>query len=330
MTDLIYPYTFEGGQKAVASEVNANFDAVKMFANGINATISELQTAIAALEKKPTREMFDVYFSFSGTPPVGAYPLWTGETITNCKLLFPDFWRKLLQMAHTNQVPVVESNAAFDEKVATFSQCPAFYIDELNGHVRLPKITRFISSISELSELGNAVNDQIKSHTHNIKNVPILNTSNPNAYLFHRDGARVRTSGYTASEAAGGNETYPKHVKLCLYLQVANNTNEIAAMDTQSIAESLSSAIFRMHNEYNDLSSKLESTACGVLKFLDTEVPVASWHSDNTYNDYPFAADLSLEKVDETRSASVVFNLNEAVSGNFAPICDTFSGGVRI
>lgn len=41
-TNLIYPYTFEGGKKAVASEVNANFDAVRMFANGINATLSDI------------------------------------------------------------------------------------------------------------------------------------------------------------------------------------------------------------------------------------------------------------------------------------------------
>ncbi len=65
-TNLIYPYTFEGGKKAVASEVNANFDAVRMFANGINATLSDIQTAIADLQKKPTREMFDIYFSITG------------------------------------------------------------------------------------------------------------------------------------------------------------------------------------------------------------------------------------------------------------------------
>ena len=38
-TNLVYPYEFEGGKKAVASEVNANFEAVKSFANGINADL---------------------------------------------------------------------------------------------------------------------------------------------------------------------------------------------------------------------------------------------------------------------------------------------------
>ena len=40
-TNLVYPYEFEGGTKAVASEVNANFEAVKVFANGINATLND-------------------------------------------------------------------------------------------------------------------------------------------------------------------------------------------------------------------------------------------------------------------------------------------------
>ena len=83
MNDLIitYPYKFEGGEKAVASEVNANFDQVKQFASSVNQTINELQAAISALEKRPTREMFDIYFSITGETPVGAFPLWTGEKI---------------------------------------------------------------------------------------------------------------------------------------------------------------------------------------------------------------------------------------------------------
>ena len=55
-TNLVYPYEFEGGTKAVASEVNANFEAVKVFANGINATLTDIQSAINDLQSKPTRE----------------------------------------------------------------------------------------------------------------------------------------------------------------------------------------------------------------------------------------------------------------------------------
>ena len=45
-TNLIYPYVYEGGKKAVANEVNANFEAVKAFSNGVNATLTDIKTAI--------------------------------------------------------------------------------------------------------------------------------------------------------------------------------------------------------------------------------------------------------------------------------------------
>lgn len=92
-TNLVYPYELQGGQRAVASEVMANFEAVQLFAQGINTTINEFQAAISDLKNKPTREMFDIYYSITGVAPVGAYPLWTGETITNCKTLYPQFWK---------------------------------------------------------------------------------------------------------------------------------------------------------------------------------------------------------------------------------------------
>ena len=59
-TNLIYPYEFKGGKKAVASEVNANFEAVKTFANGISVSLNEIHQAISDIKNKPTREMFDV------------------------------------------------------------------------------------------------------------------------------------------------------------------------------------------------------------------------------------------------------------------------------
>lgn len=66
VTNIVYPYVFEGGEKAVASEVNADFDQVKIFANSVITEINAINQAIADLEEKPTREMFDIYFSIKG------------------------------------------------------------------------------------------------------------------------------------------------------------------------------------------------------------------------------------------------------------------------
>ena len=153
-TNLIYPYEFQGGKKAVASEVNANFEAVKTFANGVNVSLNEIQMAISELKNKPTREMFDSFYSFSSFAPTGAYPLWTGETITHCKSLYPQFWNKVKTLATTGNLILVDTQEEYEEKLETYGQCAAFYMDELNGHLRLPKITQFISSIEALTELA--------------------------------------------------------------------------------------------------------------------------------------------------------------------------------
>ena len=281
-TNLIYPYTFEGGKKAVASEVNANFDAVKLFANGINATLADIQNAVAELKKKPTREMFDIYFSITGETPAGAYPLWTGETITNCKLLYPQFWKKLLQLVKNGNVPTVDSETAYDEKVEEYGQCPAFYVDETNGHVRLPKITQYIRSITDLSQLGNTLKAQIAEHRHFIANgdsggSTFTNISSNNtlteeggasatqAISYRLNGTKSEairglTSGVNSCEVESGETVRPDSVQLALYIQVANNFADIAELNTDVIAEQLNSAITDLDSSYNEYSAKLQAS----------------------------------------------------------------------
>ena len=252
-TNLVYPYEFEGGTKAVASEVNANFEAVKVFANGINATLTDIQSAINDLQSKPTREMFDVYYSFSAETPIGAYPLWTGETITNCKSLYPDFWKKLNQLADKQMVPTVDSDE-YEDKLEEYGQCASFYIDTLNGHVRLPKITRFISSIADLTELAKVENSANTAHTHKLKaytrsgnkNAAVdrylgSGTDNSKSDMFWSDVTDIENEAAVVSE--GEEEGHPKNVKLCLYLQVANNTGEISALDVNVIIEQMNTAL---------------------------------------------------------------------------------------
>ena len=338
-TNLIYPYTFEGGKKAVASEVNANFDAVKLFANGINATLSDIQNAVAELKKKPTREMFDIYFSITGETPAGAYPLWTGETITNCKVLYPQFWKKLLELISKGKVPTVESDNAYNEKVEEYGQCPAFYVDELNGHVRLPKITRFISSISSISDLGKVYNDQVSSHKHAVGNVPILNTSNPNSWLFHRDGARVRTTGTTNTETTGA-EGFPKHAQLCLYIQVVNNFAELSELDVDSLKNELETYITRLEDDYNSYLTGLQAeydsikedikTASRTYKYTNVQVGAYKFDADSTYPEYPFKADIEISEADSDMIATVIFSTTDAESGNYAPVSETSDGVVTI
>lgn len=340
VTNIVYPYVFEGGEKAVASEVNADFDQVKIFANSVISEINAINQAIADLEEKTTREMFDVYFSFKGETPTGAYPLWTGETITNCKILYPDFWKELNRLAGNKTVPTVESNAAFDEMVEEYGQCPCFYIDTLNGHVRLPKIVRFISSISQLSELGTAYNDQLKSHTHGLPGANSACSGGGRVLYVYEASDAPAQANYRKSSASGSNEGYPKHVRLPLYIQVVNNTAEISRFDVEALKKELEEALASLQTEFESYQSALEeeyekirdniAEAVELYKFANVSVPTASFTADTTYKEYPYKADIILPQIGTTLVPTVIFSLTDAESGNYAPVAECGSGYVRI
>ena len=56
------------------------------------------------------------------------------------------------------------------------------------------------------------------------------------------------------------------------------------------------------------------------LVFSNTTVAAASWEADSTYSDYDYKAEISLNGVTPTMVPEVVFDPDDAVSGNFAPV----------
>lgn len=357
--NLVYPYTFVGGEKAVADEVNADFDAIKLYAKELNSTISEMQSAIADLKNKPTREMFDIYFSITSNTPVGAYPLWTGETITNCKLLYPDFWKQLNKLADSGKVPTVSSESDYESKVSTYGSCASFYIDSLNGHVRLPKITRFISSISALSEMAKEEQAGLPNITGiaqpSYDRADTIQANFSGAFYTVTTGQKgAMADDYGKNNANGfgfdasrSNSIYgrsstvqPPAVHLCLYLQVANNTAEISELDVDVLIKQMEEGIAALKEardtyakelwaEFEKIKAELASASV-IYKYSDIDVEVGDWKSDSTYADYPYCADIQKSWATENSVPTVVFALEDAVSGNFAPIAQSATGYVRI
>lgn len=61
-----------------------------------------------------------------------------------------------------------------------------------------------------------------------------------------------------------------------------------------------------------------------------TNVSASSWVSDSTYSDFPYRCDIACTGVTADMYAEVIFDVTEAQSGNYAPICETKSGAVAI
>ena len=99
MVEVTLPYEFVGGSKAIANQVNANFEAISRGFTGVNVALEELKAEVEKFNNKPLRDSFDIIVSLIGTAPVGAYPLWTGEWIYNARSIYKDFYLCILLIA---------------------------------------------------------------------------------------------------------------------------------------------------------------------------------------------------------------------------------------
>lgn len=95
-----------------------------------------------------------------------------------------------------------------------------------------------------------------------------------------------------------------------------------------------------MHSQFEELLKAIQKeladleagTAVELKKLLFTNVavPVSYFVADTTYQDYGFRAAVSLEGVISSMIPEAIFGVEDATSGNFAPVVDTYDGGVYI
>ena len=65
-------------------------------------------------------------------------------------------------------------------------------------------------------------------------------------------------------------------------------------------------------------------------KLSFTSVSASSWTADSTYADFGYVCSISCSGVTSDMYAEVVFDVAQATSGNYAPVCETGSGIVKI
>ena len=75
----------------------------------------------------------------------------------------------------------------------------------------------------------------------------------------------------------------------------------------------------------NETAEKLKR-----LQFSNVSVAVSKFVADSTYEDYPLRASVALDGVLETMVPEVIFSLTDAISGNYAPVAQTYNGGIYI
>ena len=80
----------------------------------------------------------------------------------------------------------------------------------------------------------------------------------------------------------------------------------------------------------SDVETDLAAKQPKKLLFSNVNISAASFVSDSTYEEYGYRAQIVLSGVTASMLPEVIFGLDDAVSGIFAPIVESFSGGIYV
>lgn len=87
-------------------------------------------------------------------------------------------------------------------------------------------------------------------------------------------------------------------------------------------------------NWLNWLTGKLDAAVHTATDAAKTQTfhnkRVSFWINDSVYADFPYRGCIPCEGVTEEMFTEVVFPVEEAMSGEFAPVCQSYNGGVYI
>lgn len=115
-------------------------------------------------------------------------------------------------------------------------------------------------------------------------------------------------------------------------IEVPNKTPVIRLNRTSGNNSTLYMLLSTYLNMYlkSEVYTKAETRNLVDERILKYENKQPVWTLDTTYSDYSYKGTIAITGVTTAMIADVVFSLNDANSGNYAPICETYNGGVYI
>lgn len=110
---------------------------------------------------------------------------------------------------------------------------------------------------------------------------------------------------------------------------VCGLVTETLTVDTSTMQTQFEALLASIQNELSQLEA---GTAAELkkLQFSNVSVPASLFVADTTYEDYGYKAAVALSGVTSTMIPEVVFSLVDAVSGNFAPVVESYNGGIYL
>lgn len=111
--------------------------------------------------------------------------------------------------------------------------------------------------------------------------------------------------------------------------EVCGIVTETVKIDTTTMQSQFEALLKAIQNELQNLEAGT-GVELKKLQFNNVSVSMADFVTDTTYEDYPFRASVALEGVIETMIPEVIFSLADSTSGLFAPVAESYNGGVHL
>ena len=101
------------------------------------------------------------------------------------------------------------------------------------------------------------------------------------------------------------------------------------SIDTSVMHSQFEALLAAIQKELSDLEA---GTAVELkkLQFSNVSVSAGNFVSDTTYQDFPYRANIALSGVIESMIPEVVLSVDDALSGNYAPVSESYNGGVYL
>ena len=110
---------------------------------------------------------------------------------------------------------------------------------------------------------------------------------------------------------------------------VCGIVTETLKVDTSAMQAQFEALLSSIQTELSQLEAGA-GVEMSKLQFSNVSVPASLFGTDTTYEDYGYKATVALSGVTSTMIPEVVFSLGDAVGGNFAPVVESYNGGIYL
>lgn len=121
---------------------------------------------------------------------------------------------------------------------------------------------------------------------------------------------------------------------------VCGIVTETVKIDTSAMYDRVNKALQDVDNQsqavLDAIQKELADLEAGTavemkkLQFSNVPVPASSFVPDSTYQDFPYRASIALSGAIKSMIPEVVLSVDDALSGNYAPVAESYNGGVYL